>query len=49
MIITELIEQKASLAVVGLGYVGLPLAIEFARQGIQVIGFDTNKEKIIKY
>ena len=49
MIITELIEQKASLAVVGLGYVGLPLAIEFARQGIQVIGFDTNKEKIKKY
>lgn len=34
------------LAVIGLGYVGLPLAIEFARKGYEVVGFDQNYERI---
>ncbi|NME35801.1 nucleotide sugar dehydrogenase [Fusobacterium sp. FSA-380-WT-3A] len=42
-------EKKEKLAVVGLGYVGLPLAITFAEKGINVIGFDVNEEKINKY
>jgi len=33
---------------VGLGYVGLPLATEFARRGFSVVGFDINEEKIEK-
>ncbi len=37
------------LAVVGMGYVGLPLAITFSEQGFNVIGFDINEEKISKY
>ena len=37
------------LAVVGMGYVGLPLAITFSEQGFNVIGFDINKEKIARY
>ena len=41
----DLIEKKAKLAVIGLGYVGLPLALEFARK-ISVIGFDTNQKRI---
>ena len=45
----NLIDGKEKLAVVGLGYVGLPLAITFAEKGIHVIGFDLNKEKINKY
>ena len=32
--------KKAKLGVVGLGYVGLPLAVEKAKAGFQVIGFD---------
>lgn len=36
-----------NIAVVGLGYVGLPLAVEFGRKRI-VVGFDTNKERIEK-
>lgn len=44
----ELIEKKQKLAVVGLGYVGMPIAIEFAKK-IEVIGFDTNEEKIKTY
>jgi UDP-N-acetyl-D-galactosamine dehydrogenase len=43
----NLIEKNDSLAVVGLGYVGLPIALEFARN-IQVIGFDINAERVEK-
>lgn len=41
----ELVEKKAKLAVIGLGYVGLPIALEFAKK-ISVIGFDINPERI---
>ncbi len=41
----ELVEKKSKLAVVGLGYVGLPIALEFARK-ICVIGFDINSSRI---
>lgn len=41
----DLIEKKAKLAVIGLGYVGLPIALEFARK-IPVIGFDINAKRI---
>lgn len=34
------------IGVVGLGYVGLPLAVEFAQCGIKVIGIDTNRRRI---
>src|ERR1700761_2836144 len=41
----ELLTKKAKLAVIGLGYVGLPIALEFARQ-LSVIGFDINAKRI---
>src|ERR1700748_1756590 len=41
----DLIEKKAKLAVIGLGYVGLPIALEFAKK-ISVIGFDINSRRI---
>ena len=41
----DLLAKKTKLAVVGLGYVGLPLALEFARR-IPVIGFDLNPAKV---
>ena len=41
----DLIGKKAPLAVIGLGYVGLPIALEFARK-ISVIGFDINKKRV---
>ena len=44
----DLLDRKKTLAVVGLGYVGMPLATEFARK-INIIGFDTDKRKIINY
>ena len=47
-VLKQLKENKKSLAVVGLGYVGLPIAIAFAEQ-IRTIGFDINKDKIAVY
>ena len=41
----ELVDKKAKLGVIGLGYVGLPIALEFARK-ISVIGFDINNGRI---
>lgn len=42
---TELVEKKEKLAVIGLGYVGLPIALEFAKK-ISVIGFDINESRV---
>jgi len=38
--------REARIGVVGLGYVGLPLAVEFARAGFRVTGFDLDAEKV---
>ena len=38
-------EKKKTLAVIGLGYVGLPIALEFAKK-IKVIGFDINEQRV---
>ena len=46
---SRLVSSRASLALVGLGYVGMPIAIAFAKKGLRVIGFDTNTEKIELY
>ena len=45
----SLINKKENLSVVGLGYVGMPLAVAFAGKGLNVIGFDLNAEKIGLY
>src|SRR6187402_508168 len=38
--------RKAKIGIIGLGYVGLPLAVEFARAGFDVTGFDVDASKI---
>lgn len=43
-----LVNHKAKLAVIGLGYVGMPIAIEFAKH-IKTIGYDNNEAKIEQY
>ena len=45
----KLINKEENLALVGLGYVGMPIAVAFAKKGLNVIGFDLNKEKIHLY
>lgn len=44
----SLIHGKSNLAVVGLGYVGLPIAFEFAKH-VNVIGFDINEKRLSEY
>lgn len=41
-------DKRESLSVIGLGYVGLPLAVEFAKK-VNVIGFDIRREKVQSY
>ena len=43
--ITNLLKKRAKLAVIGLGYVGLPLALEFAKK-FKVVGFEINPQKV---
>ena len=43
--INELLGKKKKLAVIGLGYVGLPIALEFAKK-LSVIGFDINEKRV---
>ena len=45
MMYQDLLDKKKKLAVIGLGYVGLPIALEFAKK-IKVIGFDINADRI---
>ena len=45
----QLLDKKEKIAIIGMGYVGLPLAVAFAEKNINVIGFDLNEEKIKKY
>ncbi|MCH2225853.1 MAG: nucleotide sugar dehydrogenase, partial [Crocinitomicaceae bacterium] len=44
-IYTSLTKGEATLGVIGLGYVGLPIALEFAKK-IKVVGFDINEERV---
>ncbi|HNR30298.1 MAG TPA: nucleotide sugar dehydrogenase [Candidatus Hydrogenedentes bacterium] len=39
-------ERCIRIAVIGMGYVGVPLAVEFARGGLEVVGIDTNGERV---
>jgi UDP-N-acetyl-D-galactosamine dehydrogenase len=47
-LIQEIVEGREPLAVVGLGYVGLPLAVAFAKK-VKTIGFDINAKKVEAY
>lgn len=45
-LLKKISERKLTVGVVGLGYVGLPLAVEKAKAGFKTIGFDVQKEKV---
>lgn len=45
----KFLKNDEKISVVGMGYVGLPLAVAFAEKGFSVVGFDINKEKIEEY
>ena len=45
-IIKDINSKKVKIGIIGLGYVGLPLAILFAKKGFNIIGFDIDKKKI---
>ncbi len=45
----KIINKEEKISLVGLGYVGMPIAVAFANKGVEVIGFDLNKAKIELY
>ncbi len=45
-LINKIKERKANVAIIGLGYVGLPLSVELAREGFNVLGIDISKKKV---
>jgi UDP-N-acetyl-D-glucosamine dehydrogenase len=45
-LLTKIENQSAVIGVVGLGYVGLPLLMEFVEEGFQTIGFDIDEKKV---
>lgn len=42
----KILKKQVKIAVIGLGYVGLPLAVEFAKAGFKVLGIDVDKDRI---
>ena len=45
MIYNKILKKEATVAVIGLGYVGLPIALAFAKK-VKVIGFDINEKRV---
>src|SRR5207244_6405300 len=45
-ILERIRRKQARIGISGLGYVGLPLAVEFAREGFDVTGFDVDESKV---
>ena len=43
---TKIRQKKARIGVIGLGYVGLPLAVEYASKGFRTVGIETDKAKV---
>ncbi len=46
ILISRIEDKDAKVAIIGLGYVGLPLAIEFASAGLETVGIDLSEEKV---
>ena len=47
-LIHRILGKKATIAVIGLGYVGLPLVLRFCEEGFHVLGFDVDPNKVAK-
>lgn len=47
-LLQKIADNNETIGIIGLGYVGLPLAVSFAQAGVQVIGFDKSADKVDK-
>jgi UDP-N-acetyl-D-glucosamine dehydrogenase len=45
-LLAKINQRQARIAVIGLGYVGLPLAVEFAKAGFSTVGIDLDERKV---
>lgn len=44
-LMVKILDKSITIGIIGLGYVGLPLAVSFARKGVKVLGFEKNSHK----
>lgn len=42
----KIVNKEEKISLVGLGYVGMPIAVAFASKGVNVVGFDLKKKKL---
>lgn len=47
-LINKILNKEAHIGIIGLGYVGLPLALTFAKKGFKVKGIDIDKDRVVK-
>lgn len=47
-LLSKISDRSVTVGIIGLGYVGLPLAVNFAEAGVKVIGFEKNQDKVDK-
>jgi len=45
-LLNKIKQKNATIGIIGLGYVGLPLAIRFSEEGFRVVGFDIDDSKV---
>ena len=45
-LLSKIEERSARIGIIGLGYVGLPLALRFCQENFKVIGFDSDSKKV---
>lgn len=48
LLINKIVSNTEVVGIIGLGYVGLPLAVSFAQAGVKVLGFDKSQDKVIR-
>ena len=46
-LVQKIKDKSAKVGIIGLGYVGLPLGLEFAIKGFDVIGFDVDEKRLL--
>ena len=45
-LIQKILQKEATVGIIGLGYVGLPLVLRFCEEGFRVLGFDVDSKKV---
>jgi len=45
-LIQKILQKEATVGIIGMGYVGLPLVLRFCEEGFRILGFDVDSRKV---